>query len=405
MYLTSTPKASCVVSPEVNHVKVAAYVGCLLGLALLITLVVRADFGAILHTWESGGWALLWLVPYRALYFLLYAIGWLMLLRSAGSRLPAAQSDRATPNYRATPNDCDAPDSADSERRAMSNYRPAPNQSAGFGYVFWATTVREAVDRLLPVASVGGSVVGVRLLRWRGIAMAPAGASVIVEIVLTLVASYLFAGLGLLLLVELGAAGHGYHRLLLAFVLTLPVPVLSLLLLRYGSIFARLNDVLRPWLGPLAHRIMGTVVGASADPSGGWSAQAAALDRELHTTVHRGWTLLTVGGLQLAALIMSSFEIWFALRLFGHPVDLGVTVVLESLTQAVRHLAFVIPAGLGVQEAGLVLFGQAFGIGGELALTVSMAKRMREILCGLPALASWQLLEGRRIHRLLRDAS
>jgi hypothetical protein len=34
-----------------------------------------------------------------------------------------------------------------------------------------------------------------------------------------------------------------------------------------------------------------------------------------------------------------------------------------------------------------------------------MAKRMREILCGLPALISWQLLEGRRIHRLLRDAS
>ena len=35
---------------------------------------------------------------------------------------------------------------------------------AGFGYVLWVTTVREAVDRLLPVASVGGSVVGVRLM-------------------------------------------------------------------------------------------------------------------------------------------------------------------------------------------------------------------------------------------------
>jgi putative membrane protein len=384
-------------------VKVAAYVGCLLGLALLITLVVRADLGAILHTWESGGWELLWLVPYRALYFLLYAIGWLLLLR------PYNSDRRTDSNHR-----------ADFQRRADSEPRAASNHRAGLGYLFWATTVREAVDRLLPVASVGGSVVGVRLLRWRGIAMAPAGASVIVEIVLTLIVSYLFAGLGLLLLVELGAGGHDYHRLLLAFALTMPVPVISLLLLRYGSVFARLQAFLRPWLGPLAHRMIGTLVGASggaagrasvrataaaSTTTGSWSSQAAALDRDLRATLRRGWTLLTAGGLQFAALLMGSFEIWFALRLFGHPVDAGVAVVLESLTQAVRHLAFVIPAGLGVQEAGLVLFGQAFGIGSELALAVSMAKRMREILCGLPALISWQLLEGRRIHRLLRDAS
>jgi putative membrane protein len=354
MFSTSTPKASCVVSAERTRVKVAAYVGCLLGLALLITLVVRADLGAILQTWESGGWALLWLVPYRALYFLLYASGWQMLLR------PYDQS-------------------AVSDRRAASGHR------AGLAYLFWVTTVREAVDRLLPVASVGGSLVGVRLLRWRGIAAAPAGASVIVEIVLTLIVSYLFAAVGLLLLMELGPTGHDYHRLLLALVLTLPVPVITLLLLRHGSVFARLQSFLRAWLGPLAHH-------------------AAALDRELRATLRRGWTLLTAGALQFSALAFGSFEIWFALRLFGHPVGAGVAVVLESLTQAVRHLAFVIPAGLGVQEAGLVLFGQAFGISSDLALAVSMAKRMREILCGLPALLSWQLLEGRRIHRLLRDA-
>ena len=64
---------------------------------------------------------------------------------------------------------------------------------------------------------------------------------------------------------------------------------------------------------------------------------------------------------------------------------------------AVRLLAFMVPAGLGVQEAGLVLFGQALGISSELALSVSMAKRMREVLCGLPSLLSWQWMEGRRL--------
>jgi hypothetical protein len=97
------------------------------------------------------------------------------------------------------------------------------------------------------------------------------------------------------------------------------------------------------------------------------------------------------------AFVSGSFEIWFALRLFGHPVDVRAALVLESMTQALRHLAFIIPAALGVQEGALMVFGHAFGISGELALAVSMAKRMREVLCGLPSLLSWQWLEGRRV--------
>jgi hypothetical protein len=74
-------------------------------------------------------------------------------------------------------------------------------------------------------------------------------------------------------------------------------------------------------------------------------------------------------------------------------------LVLESMTQAVRHIAFIVPAGLGVQEAGLVVFGHAVGISGEMALAVAMVKRMREVAWGVPALLSWQWLEGRRLHR------
>ncbi len=304
--------------------KNAAYIGGLLGLALLVAIVVRADFSAMLHTLNSGGWRLLWLIPYRALFFFLYAAGWLILLRP---------------------------------------YDPA--HRAGLGYVFWVTTVRDAVDRLLPVASVGGGVM-----------------------VMTLVVVYLFTAVGLLLLEELSAAGQEYHRLLLAFLLSLPVPVMTVLLLRYGSAFARLQKFLSP------------LVGEST-----MSEQAASLDHELRACLRRGWRLLTACALQFAALVSGAFEIWFALRLFEHPVGWGTALVLESMTQAVRHLAFVVPAGIGVQEAGLVLFGQALGISGELALAVSMAKRLREVLCGLPALISWQWVEGRRLEGPMRNAS
>ena len=327
--------------------KHAAYIGGLLGLALLVTLVVRADLSAMLHALDSGGWQLLWVVPYRALFFLLYAVGWLALLRP---------------------------------------YDPA--HRAGLAYVFWITTVREAVDRLLPVASVGGSVVGVRLLRWRGLAAAPVGATVIVEIVLTLVVVYVFTAVGLILLAGFSATDPQYRRLLLAFLLSLPVPAATVLLLHHGSAFGRLQRFLRPLVGENT-----------------MSDEAALLDQELRATLRRGWSLFTAGALQFGALISGSFEIWFALRLFGHPVGWGTAVILESMTQAVRHLAFVVPAGIGVQEAGLVLFGHALGIGSELALAVSMVKRMREVLCGLPALLSWQWLEGRRLQASMRNAS
>jgi len=320
-------------------VRIAGYIGGLLGLTLLIVLVLRADLPAMLQIVASAGWQLLWLIPYRSLYFLLYAAGWFYLLR------PYDTAGRA-----------------------------------GIGYLFWVTSVREAIDRLLPVASVGGGVAGVRLLRWRGLAGVPVSATVIVEIVLTLIVSYTFTALGLLLLMDLRATGEQYHRLLLAFLISLPAPAATVLLLRYGSVFRRLQKFLSPLVG-----------------ENSMSEGAVELDHELRACLDRWRGLLVAGILQFLALVAGSFEIWFALRLFGHPVDVATALILESMTQAMRHVAFVVPAALGVQEATLVLFGHSLGISGELALAVSMTKRAREVLCGLPSLLSWQWMEGRRL--------
>jgi putative membrane protein len=316
----------------------AAFVGGALGLALLAALMLRTDVSAMLHAMDRGGWALLWLVPYRLLYFFLYALGWQIVLR------PADAAHRA-----------------------------------GLGYLFWVTSVRDAVDRLLPVASIGGSVVGVRLVRWRGLGAAPVGASIIVEIVLTLSVVYLFAALGLLLLAQI-TTGQAYRRFGLPFILSLPIPVVTLLLLRNGSVLTRLQRFLRPLLG--------------ADTL---ATEAGAFDRELRAMLDRTRALGAAAALQFAALASGAAEVWFTLRLFGHPVNGTTALVLESMTTALRNLAFVVPAGLGVQEAAFVLFGQALGISSELALAVSMAKRLREVLCGVPSLLSWQWMEARRL--------
>jgi putative membrane protein len=317
--------------------KAAAYIAGLLGLALLTGLVLHADVPTIVHTWKVAGYALLWLIPYRMIFFALYAVGWRAMLR---------------------PFD--------------------PQGRAGFGYVLWVTTVREAVDRLLPVASVGGSVVGIRLIRWRGLATMPVSATVIVEILLTLIAIYLFAGLATLILLGTGAGGN-HQAVIVVLALSLPIPVGSLLLLRYGSVFQRLQRFISPLVG---------LTGADA---------AASLDADLRSCLGRLRTLALAGALQLVALISAAFEIWWALRLFNHPVSPAASVMLEGLTQGVRHLAFIVPAGLGVQEAALVLFGHTLGVGTDLALAVSAVKRLREVLCGVPPLLSWHWLEARRL--------
>jgi hypothetical protein len=199
---------------------------------------------------------------------------------------------------------------------------------------------------------------------------------------------YIFTATGLFLLSDIGASEQTYRHVLIALLLGLPVPVITGLLLRNGAVFGRLEAFLRPMVGETAL-------------SGG----AAALDRELRACLSRGGSLVFAGILQLAAFVSASFEVWYALRLFGHPIDVSAAVMLESMTQAMRHVAFVVPAGLGVQEAGFVLFGHALGISSELALAVSMAKRMREVLCGVPALVSWQFREAARLRLPLRSQS
>jgi uncharacterized membrane protein YbhN (UPF0104 family) len=180
-------------------------------------------------------------------------------------------------------------------------------------------------------------------------------------------------------------AGYGTHndefrRVLTAFVLSLPVPIIVLMLLRNGAVLERLKSLIH------------TVAGESAVSRG-----TASLDQEIRASLHRRRGLLVAGSLQLAAFFSGALEIWFALRLFEHPIGMDAALMLESMTQAVRHIAFVIPGGLGVQEAGLILFGHIVGIDSEMALAVAMVKRVREVLWGVPFLLSWQWAEGRRL--------
>ena len=99
----------------------------------------------------------------------------------------------------------------------------------------------------------------------------------------------------------------------------------------------------------------------------------------------------------LLSWFLTSLEVWLALYLMGHPLTVEQALILFGFAHAARSAAFVVPSGLGAQEAGFMLLGGLYGLSPEVTLALSLILRVREILLGAPVLVAWQVLEGRRI--------
>lgn len=316
----------------------------LAGLVLAGWFVVHEGVEDIVGLLAGAGWSLLWLVPLHLIPIAADARGWQALLR--------------------------------------------PFDPAGHGtlpFLAWIATVREAVDRLLPVANVGGQFVGIRLALLRPIDGAAVAASVLVEVLLTIVNQYLFTALGLVLLVMLVRETPVTHGLVFGLVATLPVPAFLFFLLRNGRVFSRIKAGVSRLLGA-DHRLLVRMADS-----------AAHLDRDLGRLLHLPGPLARGLAWQLAGMLLGGAETWLMLWLLGHPVSGWEALALESLSMAVRNFAFFVPAGLGVQEAGLVVFGTLIGLPADVSVALSLAKRLRDVGFGIPALLSWQWLEARQL--------
>ena len=318
-----------------------ALAGATTGLALLIALVAWEGWQDVLHAFARAGWPLLLLVPLRVATLALDAWAWRILL------LPLA-----------------------------------PARAPGLAFLLWVASVREAVNRLLPVAGVGGEVVGLRLARTRIPDTAGVAASLVVEVLLTIAVLYLFGGVGVVLMAHIAAGMGEVWTIAASLLLSLPLPLLAWWLLGHGTAFQRIEHWAARLLGPRAAALDG-----------------AALDAALAQLGGRHGRLLRALLWQLLGYVAGSVETWYALRLLGHPVDATTAVAIEALTQAARHAGFLVPAGLGVQEAATVLFGHLAGVGGDVALSLALAKRMREVVLGVPALLSWHWFEAVTVRR------
>lgn len=252
----------------------------------------------------------------------------------------------------------------------------------GLGDLLWMRWICESVNTLFPVAQVGGDVVRARLANQRGVPAADAAGTMIADLTTSAMMLVVFGGAGALLLWwRQGSASGG---LFVALAVSAGM-VGTFYFLQRAGLFSRLAWHAAQWM---AHGYRDTILGG-----------ADALDRALDAVYMRRGDVLVSCACALGGLTLGAGEVWLALHFLGVEVGIVDAFILESLIQALRGAAFAVPGAVGVQEVGFVALGAALGIDGGTALALSLIKRARELVLGLPGLLAWQVAEGRRFLR------
>ena len=252
-----------------------------------------------------------------------------------------------------------------------------PSRRPGLLDVFTLRWIRESIDHLLPVAQVGGEIAAGRLLAAERMSLPAAGASIIADLTIETLTQALFTLIGLGLIFALADPGDVGRWAGLGFGLALLLGVLVVFAQRWGGV-------------RLFEKLLLTI----ADKMG-WNKLEgiAGLDQALARIYQLRRKLLLAGVHHMAAWALGAGEVMIGAWALGYPIGLGEALVIESLAQAIRSVAFFVPGALGVQEGGFVVLAALFGIPSDVALSLSLTKRIRELAIGLPGLAAWQLQE------------
>jgi putative membrane protein len=256
----------------------------------------------------------------------------------------------------------------------------SPRARIGIGTAIRTRWMQESVNHLLPVAQIGGNVVKVRALMRRGVPTDIAGAGVVIDVTLTIATQLVFTLAGLaLLLWHLGAGDIAGS--VLAGTAVMALMIAGFYLVQRRGLFSLLTGL----LGRITRR-----PGFDALTGG-----AAAMDDMIGVLYRHRSALYGGAALHLLAWFVGIGEIWLAMLVLGIPGGLIEAALLESLSRALRTAAFAVPGALGVQEGGFLVFGALLGLPSDGALSLALARRVRELLLGLPGLLAWQLEAGR----------
>jgi putative membrane protein len=232
----------------------------------------------------------------------------------------------------------------------------------------------ESANSLMPAGQIGGPVLMARHLAQRGLPLQDAAAAITVSTTLQTFAQIAFALLGVALL---GMQASHISQLALR---TSSLIASALLALQVGGFYWMQRRGFFSKLMRTATRFSG-----KRDWSQ-WMSQAEAIDVAVQLIYGRSGPVAASFLLSLIGWLVGTGEVYLILQLIHHPVGWIDALLLESLGQAIRGAAFAIPGALGVQEGGYLLLAPLAGLPPDAALALSLAKRARELLLGVPGL-------------------
>jgi putative membrane protein len=255
--------------------------------------------------------------------------------------------------------------------RVLFGPNPVPHAMRNAVLTRWAG---ESANSFLPAGQIGGPVLMARHLAHRGMPMEDAAAAITVSTTLQTVAQIMFALLGVALL---GAQAGGFSEYQLR---TSALVASAFLAVQIGGFY------LVQRRGFFSKLIRAATRFAGKRDWSGWVSRAEAIDLSIQGIYGRGAGVAASFLLSLVGWLVGTGEVYLILVLLGHPVSWLTALLLESLGQAIRGAAFAVPGALGVQEGGYLLLAPLAGLPADAALALSLAKRAREILLGLPGL-------------------
>jgi putative membrane protein len=216
--------------------------------------------------------------------------------------------------------------------------------------------------------------------------VATASASVAADATTEAMAQIVFLALGLYFGLEqfrqLPAAGPLTGAMIVVLLLAIPGVAALIFLQRRGAGFAQ--------------RIARRFFPAAAE-------DAASFGGAINALYDSPARLAASAALHLVAWIGSGIGTWIGFTLVGGHIGLLPAIALEALLCTIRSIAVFVPAAIGVQEAGYAMLAPLFGLPAEMGLAVSLLKRAREIVLGVPALLIWQGIEGHQAFGEARD--
>lgn len=264
-----------------------------------------------------------------------------------------------------------------------------PDAKQSPGRLFWIRWVADSANTLLPVARIGGEFIRAYMLYRRKVAGAIAAASVMVDVTVGIFSQLIFSVVGVAAFFAIAGNGENTTLNLTLGLALFSAGLLGFYVVQRAGFFAKLARLTEHMIGGQRWRNL--------------SGATAKFDGAVDTLYRNNRSVALCCFWRIVGWVTGAGEVWLILFFLGHQVSLAEAFILESLGQAARSAGFMIPGGLGVQEGGLILIGSHLGLTPEIALSLSLAKRARELIVGVPCLVAWQVIEGRGLWQRLSN--